>query len=102
MGDDDLVVDGARVRFDRSSDTSWRVVVALVTDEPVTDKPVEPVALGSLELVRNGSGFTAQSSNGDVLTKPSQWGGRVTAHFGSRELAVRALLRNYDARQADE
>jgi hypothetical protein len=95
MDDEDLVVDGARVRFDRSSDASWRVVLA----GPGGD---DPVALGSLGLAGNGSDFTAQNADGDVLTKPSPWGGHVSAHFGSRELAVRALLRNDDARQADE
>lgn len=78
MSDDDvLTIDGASVRFVPREDGRLQVTV--------DDRDI-----GSIEP--NPSGFAAFSASGDALTRPSRWGGRVTARFGSKELAVRALL----------
>ena len=80
MNDDAaIVVDGTSVRFVSSAGGALRVLA----DER---------DVGSLDPVADGDGYTAQGADGEPLTRPSQWGGRVTARFGSKELAVRALL----------
>lgn len=83
--DDEIVVDGVRVRFVRSGDEPWRVYTLDGDDS-------DPVLIGTLELISSASGLAASRADGVALTRPSPWGGEVTAHFGSRELAVRALL----------
>jgi hypothetical protein len=49
--------------------------------------------LGSVELVKKGTGFVAYREDGEALRRPSQWGSEVTAVFATRELAARALLK---------
>ena len=73
-----LVVEGTEVLVVRTGN-SLRVVCG---DEPI----------GSLELAGDGTSFVARRPSGNAVTRPSAWGGAVTAQFGSRELAVRALL----------
>lgn len=91
MNGGDLVIDGSRVRFVRSGDDSWRVIASGGEDVLVD--------IGSLERVSDGSGFVARRLDGRALTIASRWGGAVTARYGSRELAARALL---DARRAED
>jgi hypothetical protein len=79
--EEELIVDGRPVRFLPESGNGWAVVTG--ADERL---------VGRLTLVEGGSGFIAFRADGSALTKPSRWGGAVTARFGSRELAARALL----------
>jgi hypothetical protein len=79
--DEELVVDGHSVRFLPESDGTWLVL----TGE-------NQRSVGRLVLAENGTRFIAYRPDGRALTKPSRWGGTVTARFGSRELAARALL----------
>ncbi len=90
MSEEDLVVDGARVQFVRSDDGSLAVFTLAAGND-------EPARIGSLELLGDGSSFVVRSLEGHALTRPSPWGGAVTAHFSSRDLAVRALLRAGEA-----
>ena len=85
MNEEDAVVDGAPVRFVRSGEGSWSVFSLRAGSD-------EAVPIGSLELAEDGAGFVARRREGGVLTRPSPWGGPVTARFGSRDLAARALL----------
>lgn len=75
----ELVVDGITVRFLPADGGRERVLV-------------EGSDIGSIETVEDGSGYVARGSDGEPVTRASQWGGRVTARFGTIELAVRALL----------
>ena len=80
MSDTDvLLIDGLEVRFETAEDGSLRV---LTPDGEI----------GQLELMASGAGFVARLTSGDRLTKPSHWGGAVTARFGTRELGARALI----------
>ncbi len=74
-----LVIDGLEVRFENGEDGALRV---LTPDGEI----------GRLELLPSAAGFVARLSSGDTLTKPSPWGGPVTARFGTRELGARALI----------
>ena len=74
-----LVVDGTPVRFVRVDKDGLRVLAG-------------EVELGSLEAARGRPGYFARRSSGELLTRPSPWGGEVSARFGTKELAVRALL----------
>ncbi len=48
--------------------------------------------LGRVTADGGREAYTAAGPDGELLMRPSQWLGKVTAKFGSRELAVRALL----------
>ncbi len=74
-----LVIVGLEVRFENGEDGALRV---LTPDGEI----------GRLELLPCAAGFVARLSSGDTLTKPSPWGGPVTARFGTRELGARALI----------
>lgn len=69
-----------------------------VTFEPLGDGRVRVVAdgreVGTLELVRDSTEFVARHPNGEPLRRWSSFGGEVTARFGSREVAARALLKS--------
>lgn len=77
--DADLVVDGTAVRFVPSDDDRLRVLA-------------DEADIGSIEPAPDGPGYVARGSDGEALTRASQWGGSVSARFGSKELVVRALL----------
>lgn len=77
--DDELVIGDTSVRFVAGENDAWRVIVG-------------GSDVGSLDPDPDGGGYTARGADGAPLTRASQWGGRVTARFGSKELAVRALL----------
>jgi hypothetical protein len=49
--------------------------------------------IGMVELVRDSTELVAFRPDGEPLRMPSRWGGSVTARFGSRSLAARALLK---------
>lgn len=78
--DEALVVDGVSVRFLPETEDTWSVVGD------------DGEMLGRLVLTQDRSRFVAYRADGDAVTKASRWGGRVTARFGTRELATRALL----------
>ncbi len=74
-----LIIDGLEVSFESGEHGALRVL----TPEG---------EIGRLELTASGAGFIARLSSGETLTKPSRWGGSVTARFGTRELGARALI----------
>jgi hypothetical protein len=76
---DALVIDGTTVRFVPAAGGRLRVVAG-------------DAGIGSIEPVADDSGYVARGRDDEPVTRASQWGGRVTARFGSKELAVRALL----------
>ncbi len=49
--------------------------------------------IGKVELVRDSTELIAFRPDGEPLRAPSPWGGPITARFGSRSLASRALLK---------
>lgn len=77
--EESIVVDGVEVTFDASSGDGLTVVA-------------DGRVLGRLELVRDSTEIVAFRTSGAPLRRRSRWGGEMTARFGSRELAVRALL----------
>jgi hypothetical protein len=81
LPEESIVVDGIEVSFDASSGDGF-VAVA------------EGRVIGRLELVRDSTELVAFRPSGEPLRTRSRWGGEITARFGSRELAVRSLLRD--------
>lgn len=80
---DAIDVDGIAIWFQPESD-------GLRVDVQSASGGLRP--LGRLRTAPNGESYSAALASGTVLTRPSPWGGPVTARFQSRELAVRALL----------
>ena len=79
--DDVLTIDGVEVRFQKISDGALCVRLAASGEE-----------LGRLKKSQSMGHFEACTPDGRVLQMPSRWSGTINAVFGSRELAVRALL----------
>jgi hypothetical protein len=79
--EDALTVDGAEVQFQKLADGSYSVHLAVSGEE-----------LGTLERSRLTNHFEAHTPDGRPLQMPSRWSGTINAVFGTRELAVRALL----------
>jgi len=78
-----LVVNGVEIECSEMEDGSLRVSRL---------DALGLLAIGTLELAPDGETFTARSPDGTPVTRPSQWGGRVSARFHTRTLAVEALL----------
>lgn len=76
-----LVVGGIGVRFTKLADEGYSVV-----------RDTDGKTLGILHWLPSENAFHALAPDGRVLQQPSPWGGRVSARFGTRELATRALL----------
>jgi hypothetical protein len=73
-------VDGVAVCFLPLDGNGFRVVA-------------EGREVGRVELVRGSTELVAFRPDGEPLRAPSPWGGPVTARFGSRSVAARALLK---------
>jgi hypothetical protein len=75
-----MVIDGMEVTFEPSKEGGWTALTG-------------GRLIGRLLLVRGSTELVAFRPSGEPLRARSRWGGEITARFGSRELAVRALLK---------
>lgn len=84
MTDDDaLTVDGVEVRFQKLNDGTYIVHLTASSED-----------LGRLQRSKQTGHFEAHTPDGRVIQMPSRWSGTINAVFGTRELAVRALLKD--------
>jgi hypothetical protein len=82
MTDEDaLTVDGVEVLFRKLADGSYSVQLAAIGED-----------LGNLQRSKQAGHFEAHTPDGRTIQMPSRWSGTINAVFGTRELAVRALL----------
>ena len=90
--EDILTIDGVEIGFQKLAKRHFSVRLVSNGEE-----------LGQLRRSATMTGhFEAITPDGRTLQTPSRWSGTVNAVFGTRELAVRALLRERNTMKEKE